>query len=82
MTAGIPDFVGREWQGDAFVGGLSSQSLVRIEFDGDSAREAQRFAMSRRIRAVEQGPDGALWLLEDGRQGRGGKGYLLKLTAP
>jgi len=71
-----------DWRGDAFVGGLSSESLVRIEFDGESAREAQRFDMGRRIRAVEQGPDGAIWLLEGGRPGRGGEGYLLKLTAP
>ena len=68
-----------DWNGSAFVGGLSSLALVRIEFDGESAREAQRFPMSRRIRAVEQGPDGAIWLLEDGRSG---EGYLLKLTAP
>ena len=71
-----------DWRGDAFIGGLSSQSLVRIEFDGDSAREAQRFGMGRRIRAVEQGPDGSIWLLEGGRPGRGGNGYLLNLTAP
>ena len=71
-----------QWQGNAFIGGLSSMALVRVEFDGDSAREAQRFEMGRRIRAVEQGPDGALWLLEDGREGRGGKGTLIKLTAP
>jgi glucose/arabinose dehydrogenase len=71
-----------DWRGDAFVGGLSSESLVRIEFDGDSAREAQRFDMGRRIRAVEQGPDGSIWLLEGGRPSRGGDGYLLKLTAP
>jgi glucose/arabinose dehydrogenase len=71
-----------DWQGDALIGGLSSQSLVRIEFDGDTAREAQRFEMGRRIRAVEQGPDGAIWLLEDARPGRGGNGWLLKLTAP
>lgn len=71
-----------EWQGNAFIGGLSSEALVRIEIDGDTAREAQRFEMGRRIRAVEQGPDGALWLLEDGRPGRGGDGWLLKLTAP
>jgi glucose/arabinose dehydrogenase len=71
-----------QWQGNAFIGGLSSQSLVRIEFDGESAREAERFDMGRRIRAVEQGPDGAIWLLEDGRQGRDGQGYLLRLTAP
>jgi glucose/arabinose dehydrogenase len=71
-----------DWRGDAFIGGLSSESLVRVEFDGDSAREAQRFDMGRRIRAVEQGPDGSIWLLEGGRPGRGGEGYLLKLTAP
>ncbi len=71
-----------DWRGDAFIGGLSSQALVRVEFDGESAREAQRFDMGRRIRAVEQGPDGAIWLLEGGRPGRGGNGYLLKLTAP
>lgn len=67
-----------EWQGDAFIGGLSSQTLVRVEFDGDSARESERFGMQRRIREVEQGPDGALWLLEDGT--RQGHGWLLKLT--
>jgi glucose/arabinose dehydrogenase len=47
-----------QWRGNAFIGGLSSQSLVRIEFGADgSAREAQRFRMGERIRAVEQGPD-------------------------
>src|SRR3546814_12739184 len=46
-----------DWQGDAFIGGLSSQALVRVEFDGDSAREAQRFDMGARIRAAEQGPE-------------------------
>lgn len=64
-----------DWQGDAFIGGLSSQALVRVEFDGDSAREAQRFDMGQRIRAVEEGPDGSIWLLEDGSDGR-----LLQLT--
>lgn len=70
-----------EWRGDAFIGGLSSQSIVRIEFDGESAREAERFPMGMRIRAVEQGPDGAIWVLEDEREGRGGKGRLYRLTA-
>ena len=67
------------WQGDAFIGGLSSKALVRVEFDGKGgAQEAQRFDMQRRIREVEQGPDGALWLLEDGN--KDGQGWLLKLT--
>ena len=48
-----------EWRGDGFIAGLSSQSLVRVEFDGDTAREAQRFDMGKRMRAVLQGPDGA-----------------------
>ena len=65
------------WQGNAFLGGLSSESLVRVEFDGDSAREAERFEMGARIREVEQGPDGAIWILEDDRDSS--KGRLLKL---
>ena len=64
-----------QWTGDAFIGGLSSQSLVRVEIDGRQAREAERFDMGQRIREVEQGPDGAIWLLEDG-----GNARLLKLT--
>lgn len=67
-----------DWKGNGFIGGLSSKSLVRVEFDGEKAREAQRFDMQRRIREVEQGPDGAIWLLEDGT--RNGDGWLLKLT--
>lgn len=64
-----------DWQGDALIGGLSSQSLVRVEIEGTQAYEAQRFDMGQRIRGVEQGPDGAIFLLEDGDPGR-----LLKLT--
>ena len=67
-----------DWQGDGFIGGLSSEALVRVEFDGTSAKEAQRFDMGARIREIEQGPDGALWLLEDGDDGS--QGRLLKLT--
>jgi glucose/arabinose dehydrogenase len=64
-----------DWHGSGFIPGLSSQTLVRVEIDGTEAREAERFDMGKRIRAVEQGPSGAIWLLEDGRGGR-----LLKLT--
>lgn len=67
-----------DWKGSGFIGGMSSLSLVRVSFDGEAAEEADRFDMQRRIREVEQGPDGAIWLLEDGT--RGGDGALLKLT--
>jgi len=63
------------FRGKGFIGGLASQALVEIEFTGTQAREVRRYPMGRRIREVEQGPDGALWLLEDG-----GGGRLLKLT--
>lgn len=66
------------WNGSGFIGGLSSKALVRVEFNGTTAREAERFDMGTRIREVEQGPDGALWLLEDGN--RGSNGRLMKLT--
>ena len=66
-----------DWNGDALIGGLSSRALVRVEIDGDQAREVERYAMDNRIREVEQGPDGHLWLLEDERDGSGGR--LLRL---
>jgi glucose/arabinose dehydrogenase len=66
-----------DWKGDLLIGGLSSQALIDVQIDGDSAREAARYEMGARIREVEQGPDGAVWLLEDGRNGGGGR--LLKL---
>lgn len=66
-----------DWRGSGLIGGLSGQALVRVAFDGERAREAERFDMGARIREVEQGPDGALWLLEDERDGSGGR--LLRL---
>jgi len=63
------------WKGSAFIGGLASQALIRVSFDGDSAKEAERFLMGSRIREVEQGPDGAIYVLEDGKGAK-----LLKLT--
>ena len=64
-----------EWRGDAFVAGLSSRAIVRIELDGDQGREVERYDMGARIRTVVEGPDGAIWVLEDDSTGR-----LLKLT--
>ncbi len=64
-----------KWQGSAFIGGLKSKSLVRVRIEGDQADEVERFAMDKRIREVEQGPNGAIWVLEDKKNGR-----LLRLT--
>ena len=66
-------FVG--WTGDFVLAGLVSQGLVRVRVSGTTAAEVQRVPLGQRIREVEQGPDGAIWALEDAPGGR-----LLKLT--
>lgn len=67
-----------EWRGDLFMAGLSSRAIIRVEIDGDGAVEAERFPMGARLRGIYEGPDGALWVLED--QSREGEARLLKLT--
>ena len=52
------------------MGGLSSKALVRVAINGDQAEEVGRYDMGERIRAVAQGRNGEVWLLEDGRVGR------------
>jgi glucose/arabinose dehydrogenase len=66
------------WKGDAFIGGLSSKALLRIDLDGTSAKKGDQWPMGARIREAEQGRDGAIWLIEDG--GSGSEGRLIKLT--
>jgi glucose/arabinose dehydrogenase len=58
------------WRGNALIPGLSSQCLVRVAIAGDEATEVARYPMGQRIRAVAEGPDGSIWLLEDREQGR------------
>ena len=67
-----------DFRGNALAAGLSSQAIVRIELDSDGAREIDRYPMGARIRSVVEGPDGALWVLEDERGDS--QGRLLKLT--
>ena len=55
-----------QWKGDALIAGLSSKALVRVDIDGDKAKKADQWDMGKRIRAVDQGPRGEVYLLEDG----------------
>ena len=66
-----------EWRGNFFIAGLSSQALVRLVLQADRVVGEERLLTSRseRIRSVVQGPDGALYLLTDGSNGK-----LLQLT--
>jgi len=67
-----------DWKGDLLISGLSSRVIVRVRIDGTTATEVERYDMGTRIRSVVQGPDGALWVLEDELRGNGGQ--LFKLT--
>jgi glucose/arabinose dehydrogenase len=59
-----------QWKGSALVSGLASKGLFRITFDGKGgAKPAERWDVGHRIRDVEVGPDGSLWMLEDSRTG-------------
>jgi glucose/arabinose dehydrogenase len=67
-----------DWNGSVLITGLTSRSLIRVSFECPLAFrdtcEVERFPMGNRLREIEQGPDSAIWLLEDRDPGR-----LLKL---
>jgi glucose/arabinose dehydrogenase len=65
-----------DWKGDAIIPALSGQALIRVDIDGGEARKADQWEMGKRIRAADQGPDGAIYLLVDERSG----GELIRLT--
>jgi glucose/arabinose dehydrogenase len=59
-----------QWDGSGLISGLVTMTLNRIIFDGHGgARSAERWDVGHRIRDVEQGPDGSLWMLEDANPG-------------
>jgi glucose/arabinose dehydrogenase len=61
-----------EWRGNLFVAGLSGRALVRLVVEGDRVVGEERLLreVRARIREVVQGPDGALYLLTDGSDGK------------
>jgi glucose/arabinose dehydrogenase len=64
-----------QWQGDAFLGALSGEALLRVDLDGTNAAEGDTWELNHRVREVEQAPDGSIWLLTD-------EGQVLRLVAP
>jgi aldose sugar dehydrogenase len=66
------------WRGDAFIAALGGTALIRVDLNGATARHGDRWDVGFRVRAVEQGNDGSLWLLEDG--GSNGQGRLYRLA--
>ncbi len=59
-----------QWNGSGFISGMATRALVRVIFDGHGgAKTAERWDVGKRIRDVEQGSDGSLWMLEDADPG-------------
>ena len=66
------------WRGDAFIPALSGTGLVHVDLDGENARQANRWNLEFRVRAIAEDPSGGLWLLEDGS--RNGQGRLYRMV--
>jgi glucose/arabinose dehydrogenase len=81
-TSGLAFYTGSsipEWKGNVFVGGMKVGELARLELrDGKVVDEERLFVseLEKRIRAVVNGPDGALYLLTDEEDGQ-----LIRVTA-
>jgi aldose sugar dehydrogenase len=81
-TSGLAFYSGSsipEWKGNVFVGGMKVGELARLELrDGKVVDEERLFVreLEKRIRAVVNGPDGALYLITDEEDGQ-----LIRVTA-
>ncbi len=58
------------WKGQALITGLATQALIRVGLEDKNATELARYDFGNRLRSIEQGPDGAIWVAEDGKGGR------------
>jgi len=74
--AGIAFYSGKMfpgWNGNLFVSALAGKYLVRLVLDGHNhvvAEERLLKDLNARIRAVNEGPDGSLYVLTDGMDGK------------
>jgi len=73
--AGIAFYTGRmfpAWNGNLFVSSLLGRYLVRLVLDGRHVVAEERLLadLNARIRGVQEGPDGSLYVLTDGANGK------------
>lgn len=73
--SGIAFYTGKmfpAWNGNLFVASLAGRNLVRLVLDGNRVVAEERLLadLDSRIRAVNEGPDGSLYVLTDGANGK------------
>ena len=54
-----------EWNGDLLIGSLTRQGIVRLELENGAVANEELISLGVRIRDVEQGPDGHVYVLTD-----------------
>jgi glucose/arabinose dehydrogenase len=66
-----------QWRGSIFVGSLGGTKLVRLQMENDKVTGEEWLLQDRgaRIRDVQQGPDGAIYVLTE----QGTNSLLLRL---
>lgn len=65
-----------EWRGNLLISSLTPGGLVRLELDGRKVTGEERLVEELgRVRDIAEGPDGALWLITDEKDGK-----LVRLT--
>jgi aldose sugar dehydrogenase len=60
------------WKGSAFVGSMAPGALVRLTIENDRVTREERYLgnLRARVRDVQQGPDGLLYLITDANDGQ------------
>ena len=64
-----------EWRNQAIITGLGSTAIVRVSLADGKGTEEARVKFDKRIRDIVEAPDGSIYVVEDGPNGR-----LLQLT--
>jgi glucose/arabinose dehydrogenase len=59
-----------QWNGSALISGMASEAIIRVTFDDNGGATAtNRWDVGKRVRDIEEAPDGSLWMLEDASPG-------------
>jgi glucose/arabinose dehydrogenase len=62
------------WKGNLLIGGMVARAIVRLTLNGEQVTGEERISMGGRIRDVRQGPDGAVYAIDESN------GTILRLT--
>ena len=73
--AGMTVYRGRQfaaWQGDIFVTSLIDKNIIRLDMDGTRVAGSETLfgEIGDRLRDIRTGPDGALYILSEGADGK------------